>query len=194
VTGERSLPRTIADLERTVRAIAFHFEADEVFIVGSQSILLSWPEAPLLMRTSGEIDAYPGNANLWEISHQGQPASEEINGLFGWGSQFHQTHGFYIDGVDDRTARLPSDWRKKAIERPMEVNGRRVLAVAPCPEDIIVSKLARLEDKDKQFIAAFHRDRPLDLTHVEQRLEKTSLAPSVLERAQAYLRVLASTH
>jgi hypothetical protein len=197
VTVERSLVRTIEDLERTVRALAYHFGTDEIFIVGSQSILLSWPDAPPMMRTSGEIDAYPGNANLWEISNQdkGSPpatASEEINALFGWGSQFHQTHGFYVDGVDDRTARLPSDWRQKAIERPIDVNGRTVLAIAPCPEDIVVSKLARLEDKDREFVEAYHRARPLDLALVEQRLRMTALEPAILSRAVAYLQRLAS--
>jgi hypothetical protein len=196
VTIERSLVRTIDDLERTVRAIAYHFSTDEVFIIGSQSILLSWPDAPPMMRTSGEIDAYPGNAKLWEISHQdkGSPpptASEEINALFGWGSQFHQTHGFYVDGVDDRTARLPPDWRMKAIERPIDVNGRTALAIAPCPEDIIISKLARLEDKDKEFITVFHKTRPLDLALIEQRLRNTDLESTILERALAYVRTLA---
>lgn len=198
MTVERSLVRTIDDLERTVRAIANHFSTDEVFIIGSQSILLSWPDAPPMMRTSGEIDAYPGNANLWEISNQDdkgsppQTASEEINALFGWGSQFHQTHGFYVDGVDDRTARLPRDWRMRAIECPIDVNGRTVLAIAPCPEDIIISKLARLEDKDKEFITVFHRTRPLDLALLERRLRTTDLEPEILECALAYLRSLAS--
>jgi hypothetical protein len=39
--------RTIADLERTVRAIATEFKTDSVFIIGSQAILVGWPEAPL---------------------------------------------------------------------------------------------------------------------------------------------------
>jgi hypothetical protein len=34
--------------------------------LGSQSILLSWPDAPVILRTSGEIDAYPENAKIWE--------------------------------------------------------------------------------------------------------------------------------
>jgi hypothetical protein len=194
VNGQRSLLRTIDDLERTVRAIAFHFNADEVFIIGSQSILLSWPEAPVLMRTSGEIDAYPGNAKLWEISHQGQPASEEIHGHFGWGSQFHNTHGFYVDGVDDHTARLPGDWRDRAIERPVElISGRRVLAIAPCPEDIIVSKLVRLEPKDKDFIAAFHKARPLNLKLIEERLGMTGLDRGRSTLATSFLSTLSET-
>ncbi len=57
---ERSFVRTFEDLVETVRAIARLFKTDKVFIIGSQSILLSWPDAPVALRTSGEIDAYHG--------------------------------------------------------------------------------------------------------------------------------------
>ena len=121
MTPGRSLVRTIADLEETVTTIARYFATDTVFIIGSQSILLSWPEAPPVMRTSGEIDAYPANAKLWEVARQKEvpppEASEEISALFGEGSQFHRNHGFYIDGVDENTARLPMDWKERANYR-----------------------------------------------------------------------------
>jgi hypothetical protein len=106
--------RTLEDLERTVRAIATEFKTDRIFIIGSQGILLAWPSAHALMRTSPEIDAYPGNARDWERREkQKHPdefpeASEHIDALFGSGSQFHQTHGFFIDGVDENTAMLPA--------------------------------------------------------------------------------------
>jgi len=75
--------RTIEDLERAVRALASHFRTDTVVIIGSQSVLLEWPDAPVLMRTSGEIDAYPINWLGWEQDPPGDEASEEINRLQG---------------------------------------------------------------------------------------------------------------
>lgn len=92
--------RTFEDLVQTVRAIARLFKADKVFIIGSQSILLSWPDAPALLRTSGEIDAYPENARIWEIEQNKRDpddcskASEEINALFGEGSNLIFTTAF----------------------------------------------------------------------------------------------------
>jgi hypothetical protein len=84
--------------------------------------------------------------------------------------QFHRTHGFYIDGVDENTGTLPADWQTRAIMRPVAVGNRLVTAIAPCPEDIIVSKLARLDEKDKKFILAFHAVRPLDPDVIESRI------------------------
>lgn len=171
-------PRTLDDLERTVRALATEFKTDKVFIIGSQAILVGWPDAPVGMRISPEIDAYPENAKLWEVQeskvHPGVEASEHINGLFGYGSLFHKTHGFDIDGVDENTARLPLDWQKRALVLPVQVSGRTVFAVAPCPEDLIVSKLARLDPKDREFVATYHAARPLDLPLIERRLREAA--------------------
>lgn len=38
--------RTTEDLERVIRAIAREFVTDTVFIIGSQAVLMSWPDAP----------------------------------------------------------------------------------------------------------------------------------------------------
>jgi hypothetical protein len=192
------LARTLEDLERTVRAIATEFKSDTVFIIGSQAILAEWPEAPPTMTASPKIDAFPANAKLWETQekakHPGEDpeASEHINALFGEGSQFHRTHGFYIDGVDENTATLPADRQTRAIMRPVAVGDRLVTAIAPCPEDIIVSKLARLDDKDKKFILAFHAVRPLDPDVIESRIRSSRMDLAVANRAVAYIRALAA--
>jgi hypothetical protein len=59
--------RTFDDLLRVVRALAYEFKADTVFIVGSQAILASMPDAPEAARESPEIDAFPQNAKIWEV-------------------------------------------------------------------------------------------------------------------------------
>jgi len=197
VKSEPSFVRTFEDLVETVKAIARLFNTDKVFIIGSQSILLSWPDAPAILRTSGEIDAYPGNAKIWEITRKNldpddEPeASEEINALFGEGSTFHKEHGFYIDGVDENTARLPKDWTKRVIQKEIEVDGRKVLAVAPCPEDVIVSKLARLAVKDKEFVEAYHAARPLNAELIVERVKATNLEPALQARALNFVHRLA---
>jgi hypothetical protein len=190
------LTRTLEDLERTVRAIAAEFKSDTVFIIGSQAILAGWPEAPPTMTGSPEIDAFPANAKIWEVEekakHPGEhpEASEHINALFGEGSRFHETHGFYIDGVDEDTATLPVDWRTRAIALRIAVGDRLVTAIAPCPEDIVVSKLTRLDEKDKKFILAFHAVRPLDPNVLEGRIRSSRMDLAVADRAIAYIRAL----
>jgi len=191
--------RTLDDLLRVVRALAYEFETDTVFVVGSQAILASMPDAPEAARESPEIDAFPANAKIWELNEAKrtrdgvQPiASEHIDGLFGSESPFHRTHGFYIDGVDETTAKLPSGWQSRAVRVQTEVAGRLVTGIAPAPEDLIVSKLARLDERDKRFVRAIHAMRPLDLDLVERRIHEAHLDPAIAERAIAYVGHLKS--
>jgi len=189
--------RTQEDLARAVRAIAREFKTDTVFVIGSQAILLSWPRAPAVMRSTPEIDAYPGNARAWELeaSKNDEPspeASEHIHGLFGEGSPFHDAHGFYIDGVDEFTAKLPRGWRARAAVQSLDVDGKMVAIVAPAADDLIVSKLARLDEKDRNFVEAYHRERALDTRVIEERIAEADLDPAIRDRAIAYVRHLGS--
>ncbi|ACI99983.1 DUF6036 family nucleotidyltransferase [Rhodospirillum centenum] len=179
--------RTRLDLERAVRALAVHFGTDRVFVIGSQSVLLGWPDAPFALRNSPEIDAYPANAGEW-LKTSGIEASEEINALFGEGSQFHIAHGFYIDGVDETTAKLAPDWLDRAVvldvDRP---GGGRVRAIAPSTVDIIVSKLHRLAEKDRTYIRECNRVRPLDIPCTKRLLLSSGPDSAILARALAFL-------
>jgi hypothetical protein len=169
--GDRTL-RTEEDLQRVVRTLAREFKTDTVFIIGSQAILMSWPDAPGAIRGSPEIDAYPANAKMWEIAESTKR-----------------------DGIPREASEhiLPGGWNARAIVRRLDVDGRMVKAVAPAPEDLIVSKLARLDDKDKTFVEAYHNARPLDIALIARRIAATDLDPAVAARAISYLRSLAGT-
>ncbi len=147
--------RTPDDLERAVRALATHFGCDTTIVVGSQATLVGWPDAPILMRTSPEIDAYPINAREWE-----------------------EEHGFHIDGVDEDTAKLPPGWKSRCVERQIEHGGVTLRAIAPCMTDLIVSKLLALREKDKDFIREYHRARHLDRGYVKRILTGMLVPPA----------------
>ena len=182
--------RTLEDLERAVRALAVHFKADTVIIIGSQSVLLEWPDAPILMRTSDEIDAFPENAADWE-DKTGLEASEEINVLIGQYSRFEETHGFFIDGVDETTAKLPVGWRDRAITREVDSHGVMVQAVAPSPHDLAVSKMHRLADKDRDYITERHKIRPLNLGQLREYFLESKPEGEILNRGLAFILKLA---
>jgi hypothetical protein len=163
-----------------------HFGADAVIVVGSQAILATWPDAPVVLRSSGEIDAFPANAKDWEARHDVE-ASEEIFALFGEGSTFHQTHGFYIDGVDETTALLPRDWRQRQVTRVVTDGDRTYRAIVPEVHDLVISKLCRLDIKDAVYVEALHRARPLDKNALEGRLVNVDTASEVKQRATAFV-------
>ncbi len=170
-----------------------HFKTDTVVVVGSQAILASWPDAPPLLRRSGEIDAYPLNFKQWEALHVGAEASEEVNALFGHGSDFHRAHGFYIDGVDDTTASLPADWLQQAVRRPVVDGEKTLFAVTPDLHDLVVAKLCRLDEKDRAFVEELQSHRRLDADMLLQRLSKVPVEHAIAERAAAFIRGLRSS-
>jgi len=141
------------------------------------------------MRASVEIDAYPTNARQWEAQH-GVEASEEINANFGYGSQFHETHGYYVDGIDEATAKLPLDWRDRQHSTAIECDGRIVWAITPDISDLVVSKLCRLDPRDAEYIEILHAQRPLDLSIVRLRLTGMDIKAAVRDRAIDFIEDL----
>ena len=182
--------RTDDDLRRTVISISRHFETDTVFIIGSQSILVDHPDAPAIMKASGEIDAYPGNIREWEACHPNDLASEEINAMFGFGSNFHGTFGFYIDGVDENTAKFPPGWDERATVKVVKDGEKNIRVIAPCLEDLIVSKLQRLDPKDEEFIRACRQIQSLNVVLIKARLEELTPEPDIFANACGFLDTL----
>lgn len=57
---------------------------------------------------SMEIDVLP-------IEDADEAKADAVDGAIGEGSMFHETHGFYVQGVGRRTATLPSGWEDRLI-------------------------------------------------------------------------------
>jgi hypothetical protein len=161
-----------------------------VVVIGSQAILATLPDAPARTRASAEIDAYPANAREWEALH-GREASEEVNANFGYLSQFHRTHGFYIDGVDETTATLPADWRDRQVLTSVDCYGRTVHAVTPEVHDLAVSKLCRLDPNDREYVEALYADNALDLDVLRIRIAAVDAKREIKARAEEFVDQLA---
>lgn len=100
------------------------------------------PEAEFTM--SMEADIYP---------LQAPELADRIDGAIGEGSQFHQNHGYYAQGVGPETATLPRDW----MERVHRVqNGNTNDRVGYCLDvlDLFLAKAVAGREKDREFCMA----------------------------------------
>src|SRR5690349_19806306 len=95
------------ELEHVIRAAAAISGDDELIIVGSQSILGQFPNAPAELLVSNEVDVYP--------RHHPERA-DLIDGSIGELSPFHDTFGYYGQGVGPTTAVLPHGWEQRLIK------------------------------------------------------------------------------
>ena len=99
-------------LEHIIRASGDVTKQYEFIVVGSQAILGSLPNPQEIFTVSMEADIYPlASPEL----------ADQIEGALGEGSNFHQTHGYYAQGVGPETAVLPTDWMTR-VHRVQNAN------------------------------------------------------------------------
>ena len=135
---------TRAQLEHVIRASATISEDDEIVIVGSQAILGQYPDASGALTVSNEADVYPRNR---------PERADLIDGSIGEGSPFHDTFGYYAQGVGPTTAVLPSGWETRLI-RVQNANTRGAVGLCLEVHDLVLSKLVAGRDKDVRFFEA----------------------------------------
>lgn len=154
-------------LEHLIRAAGAICTSRRILVIGSQAILGALPRgAPARALASVEADLVPLDA---------PDRTDLISGSLGEGSPFHERFGYYADGVEVATARLPEGWRHRLIriDNP-NTNGY----VGLCLElhDLLIAKYVAGRDKDQEFAAAVIAAGLVKRATLERRLQKTELA------------------
>jgi len=131
-----------SELEHIIRASGDIARDDEIVIIGSQSILGQFPDAPMRLLASMEADVYP--------NHRPELANE-VDGAIGEGSSFHELHGYYAQGVGPETAVLPSGWKDRLVVVKNE-NTNGIAGLCLEVHDLAISKFVAGRSKDFEFI------------------------------------------
>lgn len=155
---------TRQQLEHLIRAACTIADDDEIIIIGSQSILASHPSAPAELLVSNEADVYPKNY---------PERADLIDGTIGELSPFHETYGYYAQGVGPSTAVLPRGWESRLVAIQNE-NTRWTKGLCLEPNDLVLSKYVAGREKDMHFarVAADHA-----LVERDQLLERLPTMP-----------------
>jgi hypothetical protein len=134
---------TRQQLEHLIRAAAVIADDDELVVIGSQSILGQYPDAPSTLLVSVEADLYPKNH---------PERADLIDGTIGELSPFHDTYGYYAQGVGPTTAVLPAGWEDRLVCIRNE-NTRWATGLCLEVHDLMLAKYAAGRDKDLRFTA-----------------------------------------
>ena len=160
---------TRAQLEHIIRAAGAIADAQDLIVIGSQSVLGQFPDAPGELLVSDEADVFP----------RGDPSrSGLIDGSIGEGSPFQRMFGYFAHGVDETTAILPEGWHDRLILVAGE-NTRFVRGWCLEVHDLAIAKYAAGRDKDLEFTAALARHGMVNRELLEQRLATTPVDPRV---------------
>ena len=160
-------------LEHVLRACAAIANEKSFVVVGSQAVLLPHPDAPAEVLMSNEIDLYPAlHPELADL----------IDGAIGQLSMFHDTYGYYADGVGPSTAKMPDDWMDFA---KLHYIGD-ITVICPDLHDLAVSKCVAGRDKDADWVRGLLRHGLIELPRFIERLSALGFADTESERLHAW--------
>jgi hypothetical protein len=164
-----------SELEHLIRAAGSIANDAEIVVIGSQSILAQFPDAPASLLVSAEADLFPMN---------NPQLSDLIDGSIGEGSPFHELFGYYAQGVDDKTATLPGGWRKRLVKIR---NPNTVGVTGLCLEvhDLAISKYVAGREKDREFTKELVKHQMIQHSTLLSRERATEVPAQVRELVKA---------
>jgi len=167
-----------SDLEHLIRAAGAISADSEIVVIGSQSVLGQFPNAPKSLLASAEADLFP--------LHKPDLA-DLIDGSIGEGSPFHELYGYYAQGVGERTATLPAGWRERLV-RVSNPNTHGVTGLCLEVHDLAISKYVAGREKDLEFTLELARHGMTDEQTLLERLKRTELPADLRDIVKARIR------
>jgi hypothetical protein len=154
----------------------------DVLVIGSQSILASISDQVLPEAVTASIEV-----DVTFFDDADDAKSDAVDGAIGELSPFHDTFGYYAQGVSVTTAILPAGWRDRVVElRTPDTEPGRGLCLEP--HDCTLAKLAAGRPKDYAFAAALVEAGLIDPDVLRERLQSLPADPRVVDRITAWLR------
>ncbi len=152
------------EIEHLIRAAGAITDSNEIIVIGSQSILGLYPDAPESLLKSREADLIP----IQHLEH-----TDLIDGVIGELSPFDETFGYYADGVDKTTAILPDGWENRLVKIEND-NTNNIVGWCLEPHDLMVSKLYAGREKDIDFVSVAIDADIVDIDLIRSRITMVS--------------------
>jgi hypothetical protein len=145
----------------------------EFVVVGSLSILgVARGSVPARMLMSIDVDCF---------TRQDPPRVFELKDALGQGSAFEATHGYYLDPISPKVPTLPEQWESRLVRVPLD---ERIVAYFLDPNDAAISKYARGDPRDREWIRAGLAAELLSASIIENRFSHTDFLDAA-ERERA---------
>jgi len=172
---------TRTQFEHAIRAAGGVLGVNELLVIGSQAVHGSVDgDLPDEASRSVEVD-------LAALHDDDGKFADLIDGAIGESSMFHDTFGYYAQGVVEITAVLPSGWRSRLVRFETPAT-RGVIAWCLELHDLWVSKAVAGRPKDIEFCQALLDRALVERARLRDRLAQTD-ALDVRVRAAVQARI-----
>jgi hypothetical protein len=170
-------------LEHVLRAAATIVDDPDLLVIGSQAVLGAFADDRLPVEATTSIEA-----DLAFFDDPDGSKADRVDGAIGELSRFHETFGYYAQGVSVSTAVLPAGWEERTVEfaTPGAAPAR-----ARClePHDCVVAKLVAGREKDRAFAAALIREGLVEPETLVARVRAVSgVGMGSIDRMEAWVR------
>jgi len=156
---------TRAQFEHAIRAAGAILGVNELLVIGSQAIHGSVAVNPPGETTrSVEVDI----AVLGDVDGR---SADLVDGAIGEASMFHETFGYYAQGVVETTAVLPEGWAERLVRYETPAT-RGVVAWCLELHDLWISKAIAGRDKDREYCQALLNAKLVEKSLLAERLQR----------------------
>lgn len=172
-------------LAHVLRAAADISGDGRILVIGSQAILASYSaeELPDSITLSVEAD-------ITFFDDIDDAKSDKVDGAIGEGSKFHETFGYYGQGVSISTATLPAGWEDRLVSFS-PADSKPAEGVCLDPVDLVVAKLVAGREKDLSFAADLVASGHVEATDLRERAELLRVVGAVRRRVFGHVEHLA---
>lgn len=168
-------------LEHVLRAACTIANTDAALVIGSQAILGSFSDEVLPDAAVRSVEV--------DVTFLDDPAderSDQVDGAIGELSQFHETFGYYAQGVSVTTAVLPSGWQDRLITfHTVGIAPGRGLCLEP--HDLVASKLVAYREKGQEFAAALIAARLVGPQTLHDRVNRLPISDTDRQRLHDWI-------
>jgi hypothetical protein len=164
------------ELDHVLRAAGEITGEKQFIIIGSQSLHGKYADLPDEIFMSAEVDLIAKN----------NPEKTESLNFIGIYSRFHETHGYYVDPVDENAATLPRGWKGRLINLPPgDTSG--VSGLCLDPHDLAIAKYVARRGKDIVFTRALAARGMVQKPQLLALLAKTPIDAESRERIRGFI-------
>lgn len=172
-------------LAHVLRAAADVAGDGRILVMGSQAILATHDAADLPEGVTLSMEA-----DVAFLEDDGEMKSDLVDGAIGEGSLFHETYGYYGQGVTISTATLPAGWEGRLVSFSHADSGPAE-AVCLDPVDLVVAKLVAGRAKDLSYAADLLASGHVEAAELQERARLLQVPGAVRGRVVGHIDRLA---